>query len=75
MAAEAASNSGDPYLVYSPEALSTMSLKWTIQDDLVAAIKSGSLNLVYQPKFSVASGRPIGAEALVRWDHEDPTSA
>ena len=71
MAAEAATNSGDPYLVYSPETLSTMSLKWTIQDDLVAAIKSGALNLVYQPKFSVASGRPIGAEALVRWEHKD----
>ncbi len=70
MAVEAATNSGDPYLVYSPEALSTMTLKWTIQDDLAAAIRSRSLDLVYQPKFSVATGRPIGAEALARWNHD-----
>jgi diguanylate cyclase (GGDEF)-like protein len=33
------------------------------------AIDKGELSLVYQPKFTIASGRIAGVEALVRWEH------
>jgi EAL domain-containing protein (putative c-di-GMP-specific phosphodiesterase class I) len=36
---------------------------------LRTAIEAGQLSVAYQPKVDVASGRIIGAEALVRWNH------
>lgn len=70
MALETASAAGDPYFFYSPESDSTMSLKWALQDDLATAIENKAFELVYQPKISIATGRPLGAEALLRWNHE-----
>ena len=71
MALEAAESRGDPYLIYSPDSLATMSMKWALQDDLATAIESRAFALVYQPKISIATGRPFGAEALLRWTHKD----
>jgi EAL domain-containing protein (putative c-di-GMP-specific phosphodiesterase class I) len=37
---------------------------------LTAALESGNqLSLHFQPKFKLATGRPNGAEALLRWNH------
>ena len=33
------------------------------------ALKSGQIYAVYQPKINHATGRMIGAEALMRWSH------
>ncbi len=33
------------------------------------AIEAGQFQLAYQPKFALATGRVVGAEALLRWDH------
>ncbi len=38
-------------------------------DDLRQAIVGGQLVLHYQMKYDLGSGRPVGAEALVRWQH------
>jgi diguanylate cyclase (GGDEF)-like protein len=35
------------------------------------AIDHGDLSLVYQPKFTVATGQMAGVEALVRWEHPE----
>jgi diguanylate cyclase len=35
------------------------------------AIDHGELSLVYQPKFTVATGHMTGVEALVRWEHPE----
>ncbi|NMY01870.1 EAL domain-containing protein [Pseudomonas sp. WS 5059] len=37
--------------------------------DLRNAVEKQQLRLFYQPKFDALSGRAIGAEALLRWEH------
>jgi EAL domain-containing protein (putative c-di-GMP-specific phosphodiesterase class I) len=71
IALESACSKGDPYQVYSPERHAVLATKWALQDDFVEAIENGSLELVYQPKISISTGRPLGAEALLRWTHKE----
>lgn len=40
-----------------------------LQHDLTDALANGELRLVYQPLARLSSGRTIGYEALLRWDH------
>jgi diguanylate cyclase (GGDEF)-like protein len=47
---------------YSPTRLALLG-------ELRTAIEAGQLAVAYQPKVEVATGRIIGAEALVRWTH------
>jgi diguanylate cyclase (GGDEF)-like protein len=41
----------------------------TLQSELRQGIERGELVVFYQPKVDVATRRPCGAEALVRWQH------
>ncbi len=43
----------------------------TIERDLRAALAKDQLTLFYQPKIDITSGRVVGAEALIRWRHEE----
>jgi diguanylate cyclase (GGDEF)-like protein/PAS domain S-box-containing protein len=38
---------------------------------LRSALNRGELELHYQGQFTIADGRPVGAEALLRWNHPD----
>jgi diguanylate cyclase (GGDEF)-like protein/PAS domain S-box-containing protein len=40
-----------------------------LEHDLRAAVENGELRLEYQPLASMANGRTLGLEALVRWEH------
>jgi diguanylate cyclase (GGDEF)-like protein len=60
-------NSG--YAVYTPEFDRHSPQRLTLVADLRQAIDRGQLSLHYQPKVELLTGRVIGTEALVRWQH------
>jgi len=59
------------YLFYSPEMNQRAKERWQLEDELRHALKSRQLLLHYQPKASLRTGRIVGAEALIRWQHPE----
>jgi diguanylate cyclase (GGDEF)-like protein/PAS domain S-box-containing protein len=57
------------YLFYSPEMNQRAREHLQLENELRRAISAGELVLHYQPKVSLRSGRIVGAEALIRWQH------
>ena len=57
------------YLFYSPEMNLRAKERWQIEGELRQALLAQQLVLHYQPKVSLRSGRIVGAEALIRWQH------
>ncbi len=43
---------------------------WALREAFADALDCGGLSMYYQPKIRIADGRPIGAEALMRWMHK-----
>jgi diguanylate cyclase (GGDEF)-like protein len=60
---------GSDFLVYQPGLGNTSVSRKDSAAELAAAIRAGELRTVYQPLIDMRTGRPIGAEALVRWQH------
>ena len=42
-----------------------------LESDLHHAIDNGDIALLFQPQLALASGRIVGVEALVRWEHPE----
>jgi diguanylate cyclase (GGDEF)-like protein len=62
---------GEDFLVYEPGMGQTAVTRKDSASELAAAISAGQLRTVYQPLIDMRTGRPVGAEALVRWEHPD----
>ncbi|MES2116547.1 MAG: bifunctional diguanylate cyclase/phosphodiesterase, partial [Pseudomonadota bacterium] len=62
---------GDHVAFYSQDMNQGMQERMRIETGLRHALGNGQLLLHYQPKFSISTGKIIGAEALVRWHHPE----
>jgi len=70
MAMYAAKSAGrNTYRFFQQEMLEHTSQRLTLEMDLRRAIANRDLELHYQPKVALATGKPLGVEALVRWRH------
>jgi diguanylate cyclase (GGDEF)-like protein len=56
-------------VVFEPGLLAHNAQQMQLEAELRKAIEQGELRLHYQPIVELATGRVLGAEALVRWQH------
>ncbi|MCX7748153.1 MAG: EAL domain-containing protein [Clostridia bacterium] len=59
----------DNYMVYSPKMNVEFMEKLDIENDLRHAVDKNEFILHYQPQIDFKTGRIIGVEALLRWNH------
>lgn len=57
------------YTFYNSDMSNALIHEQEIINDVKGAIESGQFDIYFQPKYSLQTNRPYGAEALVRWFH------
>ncbi len=57
--------------VFDQEMHAAVLKRLELEDALRDSLQDGYLHLVFQPIFNVASGKIIGLESLLRWDHPE----
>ncbi len=67
----AAKRGGSGFALYSEGADEALAMRLALASELPAALEAGELELHFQPKAEVATGLPVGVEALVRWRHPE----
>ena len=67
--AAAKSSGGDGMRFYTPPADLEAKQFADLTDQLRTVVERDELHLLYQPKVDIKSGRIVGLEALVRWQH------
>jgi diguanylate cyclase (GGDEF)-like protein/PAS domain S-box-containing protein len=65
----AKTNKNSVYKVFNNEMYSEAVARLEMETDLRAAVKQRDFKLLYQPIVSVTTGKIIGLEALIRWNH------
>lgn len=68
-AADEAVSSGTPYLYYDEQLHKMSAKRLNLEAELTAAFQNQEFELYYQPIVS-CYGAVLGAEALIRWNHE-----
>ena len=66
---EAKASGRDGYRVYQHTRPERSVNKLTLLEEMRSGIENNEFFLEYQPQYNLVSGRIIGAEALVRWQH------
>ena len=67
---QAKQNSEDCYEIYHPNIEPPLKFRSIILlDNLYNAIKNNELSVHYQPQVDLVSGKVVGCEALLRWNH------
>ncbi len=61
--------SGSSYEFYSDEMRSRSKERLFLENELRSALKYDQFELYYQPQVDLSSGKIIGVEALIRWNH------
>jgi diguanylate cyclase (GGDEF)-like protein len=56
---------------FSPEMTSRAKVRLALEADLRLAVERQQLRLHYQPQLEIESGRIVGVEALLRWEHPE----
>lgn len=57
--------------VYDNAVRKRLMLDQIITSSMKSGLAEGQFQLFYQPKYEISSGKMIGAEALVRWNHPE----
>jgi diguanylate cyclase (GGDEF)-like protein len=60
---------GSCAIAYRPEMNQRSERMLTLEQDLRGAARRGELRLLYQPQVDLQTGRLLGVEALLRWQH------
>ncbi|MGY3322826.1 bifunctional diguanylate cyclase/phosphodiesterase [Pseudomonas sp. TE3911] len=68
---EAKSAGRNTWRFYSGEMNARIIERRRLESDLRYGIKHGELCLHFQPRYRIADGQMVGAEALVRWQHPE----
>ncbi|HEX8223276.1 MAG TPA: EAL domain-containing protein [Allosphingosinicella sp.] len=71
LAALHAAEAGRSWQVFSPADLEQANWRVSLLAELDSALERGELWNAYQPKLDLRTGRIVGVEALVRWDHPE----
>ena len=59
------------YMVYSSPMGMARERDWALDEGMQEAIENGQIELVYQPKVCLQSGRVMGVEVLMQWTHPE----
>ena len=59
------------YAIFDEEMRKQQMRERQVENDIVGALENGELRLYIQPKVDMSTGRIIGGEALVRWQHPE----
>ncbi|WP_436528526.1 putative bifunctional diguanylate cyclase/phosphodiesterase [Actinoplanes sp. HUAS TT8] len=57
------------YAYYEPSMIDHRADDAVLAEDLQHALQRNELHVLYQPQIDLTTGRPIAAEALIRWQH------
>ncbi|MBB6465910.1 putative bifunctional diguanylate cyclase/phosphodiesterase [Aminobacter carboxidus] len=60
---------GSSYRIFEPGMRNAVAVRRALQDELLRAIGAREFVLHYQPQVCLESGKVLGAEALLRWNH------